>query len=52
MAQEKPKQLEILTAPNYNSLVGKINSMKLQKEDILKISPMEEGICLLYYVTA
>lgn len=52
MKENNPiKQLRILTTPNYNSLVSKINAIGIQKEDILKIAPTEEGVCLLYYTT-
>ena len=44
------KKMTALFAENTRAIVDKVNSLDIQKEDIVQILPNNEGFVLLYYI--
>lgn len=49
MEQDNKKKMAALFAGNSRAIVDKVNSLSIQKEDIVQILPSNEGFVLLYY---
>ena len=44
------KKMTALFAENSRAMVDKVNSLGIQKEDIVQVLPSNEGFVLLYYI--
>lgn len=44
------KKMTALFAENSRAIVDKVNSLGIQKDDIVQILPNGEGFILLYYI--
>lgn len=44
------KKMAAFFAENTRAIVDKVNTLGLQKEDIVQVLPNNEGFVLLYYI--